>query len=493
MPLFFGEFAPDVADTAQGVSPLVQNVIPIADPQAGVAYKPFSSFVAVPGAEALPGAPRGGISVINPGTGANEIFACTEDSIYQLQADYTWIQVGTGYSLPAEEEWSIVQFGEYLIFTNRFDGMLQYNIVTPGSVATIPGAPKARFIFVAFDCIFALDCDGESRLMRNSATNDHTQWAAGKNNAGYQPIPDGQELVAGGAINDATAIILQRNTIRVLNRTDNTKLYTMNKLAENIGCVASRTLASIGTELFFQGTDGFYRVNAGGVTAIGAQRVNRTYLDDTDVQNFFTVQAAIDPVNKLVIWLYHPADSVQDQYILSAGFAYSWQIDKWGYIEPPPDGLLSGIFQFATPGYSLDGIDSFGTLETIPYSFDSRFWNGGEPSLAGFSSDYKVGFFNGGAMEAVLYTQTNVAEQAQNIIWVTPLDDAGVGTVAVASRFRLADSPNVKSTTVINSGGRAAIRATGKIQQGRRTIPAGSTWNYARGVDYINGSTGGFR
>jgi hypothetical protein len=490
----YGEYQPDVADTATGVSPLIQNCIPIADPQTAIAYKPFPSFVAVPGAGALPSAPRGGISIVNPSSGNYEVYGCTSSNIYQLQADYTWVSIGSGYSLPAEEEWSIVQFGNYLVFTNRSDGMLQYNVVTPGAITLIPGAPKARFLFVAFDCIHALDCDGEARLMRNSATNDHTQWTPGKNNSQYQPVADGQELIAGGAINDATAIVLQRNSIRVLNRTGDSRLYTMNKLADNVGCVNGRTLASIGTELYFQSTDGFYKVNASGVTPIGAQRVNRTYLDDTDPQNFFTCQAAIDPVNKLVIWLYHPSDSLLDQYVLSAGLAYSWQLNVWVDFEPPADGLLSGIFQLATPGYGMDSIDGFGDLDHLPYSLDSRFWNGGEPSLAGFSSDYKVGFFNGAAMEATLWTQTNMAEQSQNIIWVTPLDDADGGIIGIASRDRLADtSPTLKSVTTINSGGRSPIRARGKINQGRRTISAGTAWSYARGVEYIVGTAGGFR
>ncbi len=494
MPLFYGSYEPDQPDTVLGVSPLVQNVIPVSDKQSGVSYKPFPSFVAVPGAQALPGAPRGGISIVNPASSSYEVYVCTNDSIYQLMADYTWVQIGTGYNLPAEEEWSIIQFGDYLVFTNRNDGMLQYNVAAPSAVTAISGAPKARFIFVAFDCVFALDCDGEPRLMRNSATNDHTVWTPGRNNSQYQPIPEGQELIAGGAISDATAIILQRNSIRVLTRTGDARLYSMNKLADNVGCVNGRTLASIGTELFFQSTDGFYRVNGSGVTPIGAQRVNRTYLDDTDPQNFFTVQAAIDPVNKLVIWLYHPSDSLQDQYILSAGLAYSWQLDVWVDFEPPADGLLSGIFQFATPGYGMDSIDSFGDLDHLPYSLDSRFWTGGEPTLAGLSSDYKAGFFNGSAMEANLWTQTNMTEQSQNIIWLTPLDDAPGGTISIASRDALNDtSPTIKSTSTINLGGRAPIRARGKINQGRRTIASGTSWTYARGVDFINGSTGGLR
>ncbi len=494
MPLFYGEHSPDTADTSLGVSPFISNVIPIADPQAGVAYKPFPSFVEVPGAQSLPGSPRGGISVVDPSGGNYQVYACTADSIYQMQADYSWVAIGTGYNLPAEEEWSIVQFGEYLIFTNRADGMLQYNVVTGGAVTAISGAPKARFVFVAFDCVFALDCDGENRLMRNSGTNDHTQWTPGRNNSQYQPIADGQELIAGGAISDATAIILQRNSIRVLNRTGDARLYSMNKLADNVGCVNGRTLASIGTELFFQSTDGFYRVNGGGITPIGAQRVNRTYLEDTDPQNFFTVQAAVDPVNKLIIWLYHPSDSLQDQYVLSAGLMYSWQLDKWVDFTPPEGAAMSGIFQFATPGYGLDSIDSFGDLDHLPYSLDSRFWNGGEPTLAGFGPTYKPGFFNGPAMEANLYTQTNASEQSQNIIWLTPIDDAPGGTIAIASRDALNDtSPTIKSTSTINSGGRAPIRARGKINQGRRSIAAGSSWTYARGVDYIAGSSGGFR
>lgn len=493
--LAYGPYEPDVSDTAAGVSPVIQNVIPKADPQTAVAYKPFPSFLPVPGASAFPDTPRGGISIVNPSSGAYEVYLCSDSDIYQMQADYSWVSIGSGYSLPAEDEWTIIQFGDYLVFSNRSDGMLQYNVVSGGAITTIPNAPKARYLFVAFDCVFALDCDGENRLMRNSGTNDHTVWTPGKNNSQYQPIPDGQELIAGGAINDATAIIFQRNSIRILNRTNDARLYSMNKLAENIGCINGRTLASIGTELFFQGTDGFYRVNASGVTAIGAQRVNATYLADTDETNFFTVQAAVDPVNKLVIWMYHPADSVDDQYLLSNGFGYAYQIDKWFKLdfENEAQTAILGFYQFATPGYGMDSIDGFGSLDSLPYSLDSRFWNGGEPTFAGISSTGVFGFFNGTSMTADLWTQTLMADQSQYITWVTPVDDAGSGIVAVASRDNLYTAPTVKSVSTINLGGRAPVRARGKINQGRRTIASGTDWSYARGVDYIVASTGGFR
>jgi len=491
--LAYGSYEPDKPVTDPGVSPVIQNVIPLASTETGVAYKPFASFQVIPGAAALPGPPRGGISIVNPSSGNYEVYACTASAIYKLQTDYSWVAIGTGYTLPAEEEWSIVPFGNFLLFTNRSDGILQYNVAVPAGVTAVSGAPKARFLFVAFDCVFAGDCDGENRLLRNSGTNNHTQWTPGINNSQYQPIPDGQELVAGAAINDGTVIVLQRNSIRVLTRTGDTRLYTMNILAQNIGCVGARTLASIGTELFFQSTDGFYRINSQGVIPIGAQRVNATYLAAISTASFFTVQAAIDPVNKLVAWLYHPTSDTGATTNLSAGLLFSYQLDKWVAFVPEAAAALAGIFQFATPGYGMDSIDSFGTLDTLPYSLDSRFWNGGQPRLAGLSADYKIGFFDGTSMAATLYTQTVVSPTDQLFDSVVPQDDAGAGTVSIAAKDSLSGTARVTSTTTIQPSGRAFVRARGKVAQGQRTIPAGTTWTTAKGVDTVVAKKGGVR
>lgn len=488
--LAVGPYEPDRLPTNPGGVGNCVNAIPMLDGEVGISYRPLPSFAGVPGAGTFPGVPQGGISIVNPNSGGYEVYVCSSTNIYKMNADYTFTSIGSGYNLPAEDSWSILQFGNFLLFTNTLDGMLQYNVVTPGAITAITGAPKARFIFTAFSCVFALDCDGENRVVRNSGFDDHTVWTPGQNGAGFQPIQDGQELIAGAALSDNTAVILQRNTARIMTATGTTQVYNLTKLSENIGSVGAKSCVNTGNKLYFLSTDGFYAIDANGLSPIGANKVNRTFYQYVNEDQLFRTQAAYDPGNRLVNWYYQDGFKAHPAGELSGSFFYSEETNSWGRAASSGTTYL-GVYQFATPGYGLDSIDSFGTLDTLPYSLDSRFWLGGQPRLAGINIFGQFGFFDGSNEEATFETIVDVSHDSRLINEITAITDCpGVSFTLYAG-----DTLNGIATvgSAITTVQRAYVRMRGKYIKFGAIANLGYAWTYFRGVAFPDIRPGGKR
>ena len=168
----FGPYRPDVAETNPAMSRRVLNVEVRRD-STGVSYHPRKSLQVAPTAEALPAAPRGGIAVVTR-DGAFRGYFGTVDSLYSLDADLGFTSVGSGFALPAGQQWGSCQYGEWVIFTNTADGMFKKDIESGAMAVALTTGPKARSVFVAFECLFGLDCDGDNRVLKYSAPGDYT-------------------------------------------------------------------------------------------------------------------------------------------------------------------------------------------------------------------------------------------------------------------------------------------------------------------------------
>jgi hypothetical protein len=77
--------------------------------------------------------------------------------------------------------------------------------------------------------------------------------------------------------------------------------------------------------------------------------------------------------------------------------------------------------------------------------------------------------------------------------WAVPVDDSDDGTLQLGVKDRLNDATTWKTGAAKVTSGRAPLRGRGKVVAFRRNIDAGSTWTYAKGVDYIEANSGGVR
>lgn len=471
-----GSWRPDIAESNGSVARRACNVL-LSKDENGLAHSPMPGLAIAAAAEPLPGLPKGAISVVDS-VGNYTVVVGTPAGLHRLHADYTWSLLGSSYALPVGDVWSFARFGNNLHMSNRADGMLQFDVDVVGPITAVIGAPKARFLFPAFNAMFALDCDGDNKLMRNSAIGNATIWK--DKGSGTQSFPDGEELICGAELTTDFAVVWQTNAIRGLYRRVDGKLYDVKLLYTGRGCVNASAMATIDGRAFFVDTDGFYMIAAdGSLTPIGKDRVSKTFIKGLSGDGLKTVEAAVDKNNSRIVFRYR-AKSVTSSTVFENAIAYDYELGEWTEIEARTAALVT----MAAPAVNLEAMGTlYGPLDGIDIPLDSRVFSGHEPRLGAMDENMRFGFFDGFPLAAVSETGSKIAMQRGTIKSITPITDAANAVIQVGVRERLADNIAWKDGVAIQASGRAPIYASGKIMTFRQTVPAGEEWTTLRGFD----------
>lgn len=472
-----GFYRPDLAESNSGLSLTIRNAILFRD-EAGVAYGPHPSLEVLSSATALPGPPRGALSVVAR-DGSYQNYAGTEDKLYKVAADGSWTEIGSGYAVPGGDNWSMAQFGDYVYFTNRTDGLMRYSIESGGTVDAVAGAPAARVIFLLFNTLAALDCDGNNRLMKTSKINDPTVWS-GDASCTYQEFPEGEELIGGGELGQTLAVVLQRNAVRVLARTTDRSIFTTSLLSSGVGAQGTEGVTRFKGWCYFMDTDGPQRTNGSVIEPIGRNKIAKTMTAALPARGADTVQTTSDPATNRILYRYRSL-TVTDENVFQDILAYDIDTGEW----VPISMATSWLIAMASPGYTLEELDAFGTLDTLPYSLDDRYWKGGEPQLTGFNGAYKFGFMSGTPLAATLETGTRMEGGAVRITGAVPLTDAPAPTVQLGVKRALRDTLAWGAAVNVDADGFAPVDEAGQWYSLRFSVPAGQEWSFMRGFEAI--------
>lgn len=483
----YGEFAPDAGETAAGVLMQAQGVQPKA-----MGYGPARELTAPASASALPADCRGMLSMFQR-DGTNIVIAATETAFYQLQNDYSWLSIGSGFNCTAGDDWSSVHFGDKFLSTNTTDGLQQYDIESPAGFSVIDDAGAPRDIFKCANVIVALDCEDDSgtrdnRLIRSSDIGNQTEWK--KRNADKQPLEDGGALIGGIDLKNNAGLIFQTDAMRLIQfGSGGAGKFSLLKVAEGRGAVSRKSIVSLDGNAWWLSSDGFKAFSqGGGIQHIGAGRIDQYFFDRVDQIDLTKVQGALDPLNKLVVWRY-PSLAITSDTVFEDCLGYSWQFNKWfSWVEQ-----TTYLSRIATPGYTLDTMDSFGPLDGIETPLDDRFWQGGQPVFAALDENRKYATFSGQNYAATLETGFSNSPVTGLIGWATPIDDSSAGTLQLGVKDALSDTAVWKAGAAKVSAGKVPLRGRGMNIAFRRVIDAGATWSYATGVDHVVAATGGRR
>lgn len=478
----FGPFAPDRQAATPGICLVANNVIPIPD-----GYGPAPQMVLPGGGTALPAAPRGNITCIKR-DGTTQVFVFTATSFYTLNAAYAFVLVATGYNCTSGDDWSCVQFGDYLLYTNTTDGMWAYNIETGAAPSYIAAAGDPRQIFVNANMVFGLDCKDNAsarnnRLIRNSNFNQHTDWTEGS--ADQQPLDSGAELIAGVRLKNGAAIVFQREAMKIIQfgNVGGGAQYSLPEAAEGRGAVGAKSVIGFDGVVYFLATNGFWQFSAGGLIPIGDGFVDRWFLSQVPTLELKDVQASIDPFRKIVLWLYPAGDLI---------LGYSWApsvTNRWFTWSTTATYLT----RLATSGYTWDAAGAiwatWDAMPTIP--FNDRFWQGGQQFLAAIDGARKLAIYSGANAAATIQTSTQPSPVSGLIQWGTSIDDCPTSQLSLGVSDMLANAITWKTAETKTASGRTPLRGRGKNIAFEFTAPPGATWTYAKGVDFIEASTGG--
>lgn len=484
----FGQFGPDRSLFDPNFCDTLENVFP-----ASGSFTPFPSFATF--SAALAARPQGAF-LANSGEGVWVLLAGTATKLYKLNAgtlgwDDISRTVGGAYTLGADDKWSFRQFGTNVFAANGIDALQVYSLASPTTFSNATGSPPiGRYLETLGDFLMALELTTDTRAVHWSGLNDPLFWTPRQRSSDFQIFSDGNDI-RGSASGPNGIIIFHEDCIRegVL-ALDTPMVMRFQKTTDQHGAHAPKSIVSTGNGAFYLSQDGFYRYGNPPVP-IGVDRVDRFFSNDASFSETFNVHGLEDPERKIVYWAYSSKSNT-----IARSFdrilAYHYGIDRWSLVRPGQS--LSGLIDATTPGYTLETLDSLGlTLDTLPFSLDSRAWSGSLPSLAGFSSDYKLGFFAGMPLQATLQTaEAEISPGRRTFVnGFRVLADAPsvTGRVAVrdyAGQQRTWKLPADNSTRT----GLVPARASGRIHRFEVVIPANATWNHVHGVEPAGGPEG---
>jgi hypothetical protein len=458
----FSEWLPDQS----GITGSIQeayNVVPQA-----VGYGPFPELVELSGAASenlnnVFATKFGGTTTLFAG-GFTKLFKYNSTTL--ALADVSKVGGYTGTN-----RWTFAQYGPSLIAANGVNKLQYWNLSSSTAFADLDAAaPSAQFVTTVRDFVVAGNVSGAESTVYWSDLNDETDWTpSATSQSDSQIIADGGDIrgITGGEY----GLVLLEKAISRMTYVGAPLFFQFDTIARNIGCYASSSIAQFGNLVFFLADDGFYMCDGQTVTPIGAEKIDRYFFTYVDQSKINEMSSSIDVIRKLIIWQY------TDIFAQKRLIIYNFQTKKWSEATT----TSSYVATLAQAGVTLEGLDTFGTMETIDTSFDSRLWAGGKFVLAGVK-DAKIITFTG-ANKSGYVTTGDLGNGNQSIIVLAkPKVDTGSASVSVASRALLSEVPSFGTAVAADSENRVSLRSSGKYHR-IRVYPSGSNWKTAAGVE----------
>lgn len=474
----FPPFRPDLGEM---VSSTVENVI-----MGKSGWGPDKALAAAAGATAFPGAYRGHLSAVLP-NGTFKVFAATVDEIYEMDTAYDW---GSGLSaslaIPDGDDLSMRQFGVYMIITNTVDGMFSYNMETPAGFSAVSDGPTARIIFPTNNLLVALDCDANNRRLQTSDFGRFDDWSTGA--ALGKDLEDGEALTGGSDLGGARAVVIQQNAVRVMTfgQAGGGAAFRIDKIADGLGGVHPRSVKGHNGRVFFLHQTGFHMTDGASVKNIGAEKVNKWFVEHCP--DLTKVYAEVDPQNTRVRFRYKSSDNASET-IYADYLDYNWVLDEF----IPGSQNTAAIFRAASPGYTLEGLDALGTLETLSFSLDSPAYQGSAPVLGGLDSANKFGFFAGDNLAATLETATTHTGGRHILNRAAPITDDAAATMQVGVKDARSAALSWSAAETIGDDGGVPLDGGGKFHRFRVNHAAAASWTLTQSVEDVESTPGGPR
>ncbi|WP_292210661.1 hypothetical protein [Mesorhizobium sp.] len=472
----YAEYRPDIANLNAGFSGDVSNVLCSA-----TSYIPFPDFAVF--SAALAAQPLGYFTARSL-SGQVTIFAGTATKLWKLDnTTLVWEDVSRAapaYAANADAKWCFEQFGEYVVAVNINDDPQVFQLGVSTDFAALAGSPpRASFVKAWGDFLCLQQLATNANRVHWSALNDITGWTPGTNNSDYQDFPEGG-VVQGSSRATNPLIILERAIYLGTFVPGSSIIFSFVKIHDKRGAKSPYSIASRGENTFFADEGSFFQITSDGAIAdIGFEKVSRTIFGQLAASDIAEMVGAIDPFFSRVYWTMDLNGTGSFNTIL----VYDWLLQKWTKASQVNYGILPA----ATAGYTLEGLDAVSTnLDTLPYSLDSKVWQGGAPVLAAFDSLFRLGFFNGASKEATITTQEmgDTSGMVTRITQMLPVIDTGAAMVSIGARFRMGDSVTW-STEAAQSSNTGIVRKNSRSRYHRfkTRIPAATVWSHAQGID----------
>ena len=485
-PKEFGGWSPDLPPFGNPGSPNAKNAIPH---QGG--YKQFlglSSFT-----DALTARCQGAATFQNT-AGNFYPYAGDATKLYRLDASsFTDVSNGT-YTIPADEFWEFTQFGNKVIAVNSNDAAQGATIGT-GSFSdhfTSTLKPKARHVMTLRNFLVVGNVEEGGNAYPN-----RVRWSASGDSQDMDQsittLADAEDLEDGGWVQKLVSlrdygVVFQEKAISRMSFEGSPTIFRFDKVEENRGALVPGGVVPFGNGIFVLSDDGFYVFGSDAMIPIGDNRVDKFFFDDLNDTYKHRIIGAIDRDYPVVMWAYPSGSSsgTPDRIIM-----YNWTVKQWAFADVDTQFM----FTSASPGLTLEQLDSVNaSLDALPFSLDSRVWQGGAIARAGFDTSNQLGFFDGTALTAELDTAEMQPFPGRRAFYdrVWPLIEGSSATVThqIGTRSRLIDSVSFSSAVALDADGTCPVNVDARYARHRLNIAGG--FDNAQGLLIRATPTGSF-
>lgn len=485
-----GPFAPDLPPL-DGGAVTIRNVIPILGP----AYAPVRALDIF--SSALDSRCRGVVYVLDS-DGNVHGFAGDEAKLYELTGiTATWANVSKvgGYATTLDNIWSFTQVEQLLIATNYDDAIQAWDFVTPSTAfadlaATAPKAKYAttiRRILVVGNIIDATYGEGTNPYYiwwpdNEDPTNwpDPTSDTAVQVRSGFKRCnPNFGHITGliGGLASADGAVFQQRGVSRIIFQ-ESGDAFDLDELEGVRGTSAPRSICQAGGLAYYIGEDGFYAFDGASSAPIGSGAVDQEFLSLVDQSQLERIVSAAHPTKRLIFWSFITTDGDNLMFI------HNTESKEWSLT----DGIeVEEFARILSPGWTLEDLDTvYATLEDVPGSLDDPIWRGSKiPALAAFNTSHELAIFGGDTLEATLETVETepFPGRRAHVDSIIPLTDAPSCSVRARLRDRQADVATDSWADGLDDAGRCVIDECGRYMAWQLTIPAGTEWTQAQGLE----------
>ncbi len=420
----------------------------------------------------------------------------------------TDVSVAGGYSTVADGIWDFAKWANTVIATNLSDPVQTITIAGANFANLISSTdtPKAKFVsiddngFVILGNISDESGSAPTRV-RWSAQNDPTDF-----DESAATLSDKQDLqgeggdVQGLLYGGDFTTVFRENSIHRMQFVGPPLIFQIPQVVQNLGLRTPGAAAAFGRMHYFLASSGFYVFDGATAQNIGSEQVDRLFWDTeggantdaVDVVNIHRVRATIDPDNQQVFFAYPTASAPANA--CDRILCYDWTVQRWSLISV--DTQL--LFRHLSEGYTLEGLDSVSTsIDALPsaaaeLSLDSKAWMGGAIKLGAVDTTNKMATFEGSNLAAVMATaEMNLAASGgspgyrSKLTEVVSLVDGGTPTMRIGYRNLPGDTVTYTAAVAQNASGFHPFLIDSRYFRAEVTVPAGSSWTHAQGVNGV--------
>lgn len=474
MKLPLGPWRPDIVENNAGVLELALSALP-----GRKSWGPAPSLQPV--SDALTGTPRGCFTAIKE-DGSVATIVGTDTKLYirsgETFTDATRL-VGGDYTVASGHLWRFTQFGTKVVAVHPSDDPQVIDIETDANFADLGGTPpQAGQVTVIDDYLVLSELTDTPNSIIWSDTNDITNWSTGNS--------DMQEFADGGPVKGffpAAKLVVQEGRVRRLIVTGDTDVFQFDEVEStiNVGTICSYGIVELGSALALYTDTGFKIVTASEVREIGKDNVDEWFKGEMFSGRSRMIQGVRDPGATRVYWAFPTEES--DLFASIVGYDWTAWEGQGGFFQIDEPVYVLGTS--AEDGTSLEELDDVSaSLDALAQSLDAQIWQGGRPTLAAIGEDKRIGYLNGGALQAVLrgslYTLIEGVRSFVN--QVTGETDAATYSIRVNRKQRRSGADNWTSASTVQMSGVCPVRASGKYHQFEATVPS-QTWLTFEGLE----------